>query len=92
MLVACLALLLQSRLLCQRSFTFSSVQLLQRLGFQVAPAAVAREFSVEQVFQEKPCGLHKAYNYLTVQQLNTVLCHVEATYRTLANQAHTTKK
>ncbi|KAL1503174.1 hypothetical protein AB1Y20_011233 [Prymnesium parvum] len=67
------------------------VELLQRLGFQVAPAAVAREFSVEQVFQEKPCGLHKAYNYLTVQQLNTVLCHVEATYRTLANQAQTTK-
>ena len=60
------------------------VQALQQLGHAVAPAREARGFAVESVWHEAPCGMHKAYNYLTAAQLAHLLRGVERAYGRLA--------
>ena len=37
--------------------------------------------------EEQPCGLHKAYNYLSPHALDAILARIEATYVTLAAAA-----
>ena len=58
------------------------VERLQQLGHLVAPAAEARHFAVERSYgyEAAPCGLHKAYNYLPVAELSTILAGLEVYY------------
>jgi hypothetical protein len=43
------------------------VKCLNVMGANIAPFEVARKFSVEQVFQHKPCGFHKFWVYHSPQ-------------------------
>ena len=63
------------------------MQALQQLGHTVAPAWEARGFAVESVWHEAPCGMHKAYNYLSAAQLAQLLRGVERAYLRLAREA-----
>ena len=61
--------------------------MLQTLGHRLAPTELAAQFAVESVWCEAPCGLHKAYNYLSPHALDAILARIEATYVTLAAAA-----
>ena len=69
---------------------------LQQLGHAVAPACEARRFAVERLYHyrssgepaeevECPVGIHKAYNYLGVVELDAILSSLEARYDELAS-------
>ena len=56
------------------------VEALQRLGHPVAPASAASAFAVERLPSARPCGLHKAYNYLAPPELKRLLGVLEEEY------------
>ena len=53
---------------------------LQQMGHKVAPADAAKEFAVERLLAERPCGLHKAYNYQGREALEELLAGLERAY------------
>ncbi len=44
--------------------------------YRIPPVEVAKKFSVESVYYERPFGLHKAYKFLTEEQLRSVLSNI----------------
>jgi len=60
------------------------VEALQQMGHSIAPACEATAFAVESVWHDAPCGMHKAYNYLSASQLAHLLRGVERAYSRLA--------
>jgi hypothetical protein len=47
-----------------------------RVLCSVCPWELAKSFSVEQIFHANPCGMHKAYEYLTDKQMTTLYANV----------------